>query len=63
VQVLQEPNAPLDRFRLKGLDPGLDYELDADGIVYGGDELMHAGLPVPQFHGDFRSRVYRLRAR
>jgi alpha-galactosidase len=63
VQVLQEPYAPLDRFRLKGLDPALDYELDADGLVYGGDELMNAGLPVPQFNGDFRSRAYRLRAR
>jgi len=63
VQILQEPYAPLDRFRLMGLDPNLDYELDRDGLVYGGDELMNAGMPVPQFHGDFRSRVYRLRAK
>jgi alpha-galactosidase len=63
VQILKEPYAPLDRFRLKGLDPDLDYEMDEDGLVCGGDELMNAGLPVPQFSGDFRSRVWRLRAK
>jgi alpha-galactosidase len=63
VQILKEPYAPLDRFRLKGLNPDLDYEMDEDGLVYGGDELMNAGLPVPQFSGDFRSRVWRLRAK
>jgi len=63
VEMLKQPYAPKDRFRLKGLDPDLDYELNGDGIVYGGDELMTIGLPVPQFRGDFGSRAYRLRAR
>jgi len=62
VAVLKEPNAPLDKFRLKGLDPQRDYRLLEDGAVYGGDELMYAGLPVPQFRSDFGSKVYRLRA-
>lgn len=58
--VLQEPNPPLNRFRLKGLDPKRDYRLEQ--TVYGGDELMYAGLATPQFHGDYASRVYRFRA-
>lgn len=61
VQVLQEPYAPLSRFRLRGLDPALDYVFEGDGQTYGGDELMAAGLPVPQFHGDYQSRVYRFK--
>ncbi len=62
VSVLQEPYPPLSRFRLKGLNPSFDYKLDLDGEVYGGDELLQAGLPTPQFHGDYASRVYRFRA-
>lgn len=60
--VLQEPYPKLDRFRLKGLDPNRDYVLDGEEGAYGGDELMFAGLKVPQFHGDYASRVYRFRA-
>lgn len=60
--VLQEPNPPLNRFRLKGLDAKRDYRLDGQGSVYGGDELMYAGLATPQFHGDYASKVYRFRA-
>ncbi|MHA6480531.1 alpha-galactosidase [Paenibacillus sp. strain BS8-2] len=58
VSVLQEPNPPLDRFRLQGLDPAADYLLQGSGITYGGDELMYAGLATPQFHGDFASKLY-----
>jgi len=62
VSVLKEPYSPLSRFRLKGLDPERNYRMAEDEFVYGGDELLYAGLPVPQFHGDFASRVYRFRA-
>ncbi|XEC93563.1 alpha-galactosidase [Paenibacillus tarimensis] len=62
VTVLKEPYAPLGRFRLKGLDPSLNYSLDGEEGLYSGDELMYAGLRTPQFKGDFGSRVYRLRA-
>ncbi|MCS7460625.1 alpha-galactosidase [Paenibacillus doosanensis] len=67
-QVLAKPNAPLSKLRLKGLDPDKDYRvLDVDGAaaeasVFGGDELMHIGLNLPQWKGDFRSRLYRLTA-
>ncbi|WP_338552872.1 alpha-galactosidase [Paenibacillus sp. KS-LC4] len=60
--VLQEPNAPLDRFVLKGLDPSRDYVWEENGETYGGDELLYAGLASPQFHNDYASKVYRFRA-
>lgn len=61
-RVLQEPNEPLGRFRLRGLDPERDYELDRDGLVYSGDELMYAGLQAPKLRGDFQSAVFHFRA-
>lgn len=60
--VLQEPNPPLNRLRLKGLDPQRDYRLVEEGTIYGGDELLYAGLATPQFHGDYASKVYRFQA-
>lgn len=62
VTVLQEPNPVLGRFRLQGLDADKDYTLQGSETVYGGDELMYAGLPKPQFHGDFSSAVFHFKA-
>ncbi|WP_336785315.1 alpha-galactosidase [Paenibacillus sp. MMO-177] len=62
VSVLQEANAKLDRLRLKGLDPNRDYALDGEEGAFGGDELMHAGIQAPLFHGDYSSKVFRFRA-
>ena len=68
-RVLAEANGPLGRLRLKGLDPDADYRLEpldgqADangaGTVYGGDQLMWAGLHVETGSGDFQSRMWRL---
>ncbi|MFK7693911.1 alpha-galactosidase [Paenibacillus sp. HJGM_3] len=67
VQVLSEPNAPLRKLRLKGLQADADYRVwDADlpeesEDRFGGDELMHVGLNLPVWKGDFRSRLYRLK--
>jgi alpha-galactosidase len=58
-RVLSEANAPLRRLRLKGLDPERDYVLLGDGRTYGGDELMHLGLAVPDLTGDFQSVIWR----
>jgi alpha-galactosidase len=66
-QVLSEPNAPLRKLRLQGLDLHTNYMLyDADapedgGILAGGDELMHIGLQLPIWRGDFLSKLYRIR--
>ncbi|MNY50785.1 Melibiase [compost metagenome] len=65
-QVLSEPNAPLRKLRLKGLAPESNYLLydagnqDERVEIFGGDELMHVGLHLPIWKGDFRSRLYRL---
>lgn len=41
------PNAPWDRFRLKGLDCGKKYYIGGDrSRYYYGDELMQAGIPL-----------------
>jgi len=77
-RVLAEPNAPLGRLALRGLDPLRDYavtrvvtaEGGADGDrlaetpvgVFAGDLLMQAGLPAEGFAGDFAGVLYRLRS-
>ncbi|CAH1211591.1 Alpha-galactosidase AgaA [Paenibacillus allorhizoplanae] len=66
-QVLSEPNAPLRKMRLKGLAPENNYLLNEAGDpnesveIFGGDELMHVGLNLPIWKGDYRSRLYRLK--
>ncbi|MEK4293877.1 alpha-galactosidase [Paenibacillus sp. FSL R5-0914] len=60
-RVLAEPNAPLCRLRLKGLDPAKNYKLELNGEVYRGDELMHFGLSLPQLEGDFKSLLFVLK--
>lgn len=62
VTVLNEAHPPLGRFRLKGLDPDRNYRLVDTDQIYGGDELMFAGLPKPLFRSDFGSKIYRLKA-
>ncbi|MCC3375540.1 alpha-galactosidase [Cohnella sp. REN36] len=60
-RVLAQPNEPLDWLRLSGLDAEADYEVVETGERFGGDQLMYAGLPIPQLHGDFQSVTCRLR--
>jgi alpha-galactosidase len=60
-RVLAEANAPLSFLRLKGLDPNKNYEIIGSKEVYGGDELMYAGLNVPRRRGDFISVIWRLK--
>ncbi len=59
VRVLAEPNAPLDWLKFKGLEPHAKYRTGENGPLYGGDQLMYAGLPIPALHGDFQSYVWR----
>ncbi|MCO7175114.1 alpha-galactosidase [Sporolactobacillus kofuensis] len=59
--VLASPSPALKTFRFQGLDPQGFYEELATGNVFGGDELMNAGLNVPDEKGDFHSYVWRLR--
>lgn len=61
-QVLTEPNGANVRLRLKGLDPERDYVLKETGAIYGGDRLMNAGIPVPELHGDYQSKLFHFQA-
>lgn len=47
---------PAQNLSLQGLDCTADYQT-SDGKIYGGDELMHVGLPLPALPGDFKSYV------
>lgn len=59
-KVLGEAQEPFASLRLQGLDPAADYATD-DGRVYGGDELMNIGVPLPVLQGDFQSWTTRLK--
>lgn len=58
-KILAEAQEPFQNLRLQGLDPEAAYKTD-DGKIYGGDELMAIGLPVPPLDGDFQSWVVTL---
>jgi alpha-galactosidase len=58
-RVLAEPNAPLDWITFKGLDPAAKYRIEGQSVVYGGDQLLYAGLPIPHLHGDYQSHIWR----
>lgn len=60
VQVLNRPNYHSRRICLQGLEEKALYRVEETGEVFGGDVLMYAGLPVANFWGDFRSRLYTL---
>lgn len=62
-RVLAQANAPFaKRLRLDGLDPARTYRLQGDGLRVCGDQLMYAGIPVPELHGDFRSFIWKFMA-
>ncbi|MBB3129625.1 alpha-galactosidase [Paenibacillus rhizosphaerae] len=60
-RVLAESNAPLNRLKLKGLDPAADYALVGTSEVYTGDALMYAGIAVGAERGDYHSEFFRFR--
>ena len=50
------------RVRLTGLDPAARYRIEETGEIYGGDELMYAGLTCPLSQQDAASLIYTLTA-
>ncbi|MFC5450075.1 alpha-galactosidase [Paenibacillus aestuarii] len=61
-KVLAESNEPTKQLRLKGLHPEYVYEMEGTDERYGGDELMYAGIFLPDLHGDFQSLLWRFKA-
>lgn len=66
-QILNQPNPAYNRLYLRGLLPNQRYQVAGDDHVYFGDELMHAGLFVPNLltitqgvnaSADFSARVF-----
>jgi len=60
-KVLAQPNASHEILKLKGLHVEHHYTIVENGTSYGGDELMHVGLRIPELNGDFQSVIWRLR--
>jgi len=75
-RALAVPNPPFNFLKLKGLDPAKSYQLQDDGRIFGGDELMQAGLLIPEIYdpaaetpdsrqaglyGDFQSFTWHLK--
>lgn len=60
-RVLAVPNGPITRLHLKGLDPNKSYSVKGKNGVYGGDELMYAGIGIPELKGDYQSVTWRLK--
>ena len=55
VKVLNDPNPPITRLRLKGLEEGAKYRDVQSGAVYTAKSLMNAGLNMPATKVDFDS--------
>ena len=55
IKVLNDPNPPVTRLRLKGLEAGAQYRDASTGKVYSANALMNAGLNMPQMRQDFDS--------
>ena len=59
-QILTQANAPFGRrLKLNGLDPTKKYQLEGEERYFTGDQLMYAGLPLPQLTGDFQSYIWK----
>lgn len=61
-RVLAIPNSPIRRLRLKGLNPNMDYSVEGKKSSFGGDELMNAGVSVPDLSGDYQSVIWKIKS-
>lgn len=58
--IMNHPNQPFTRLKLKGLDTAADYYVVESEKVYSGAELTYIGLPVPNFKEDYQAECYHL---
>lgn len=56
-RTLYDPLGEQAVFKFCGLNPAQDYRDAETGQVYGGDELMEAGLTLPTCKEDFVTRT------
>ncbi|MDZ5712698.1 alpha-galactosidase [Jeotgalibacillus haloalkalitolerans] len=61
LHILNEANGAFKRVKLRGLDSSAFYYVDGLDHVYGGDELMNVGVPIPYPDGDFDSLLWCLK--
>ena len=63
-RILAKPNSPLmSILKLDGLDENKNYGLMGTDKVYGGDELIYAGINIPNLEGDYVSTQWRLKVK
>lgn len=62
IKTLAETDEAYINIKLHGIEPSYDYICMDNNMVYGGDALMHAGLVLPPFEGDFASLMWRFKA-
>ncbi|CAM3042744.1 alpha-galactosidase [Paenibacillus sediminis] len=60
-KVLSQPAEPVRILKCRGLNPDFLYQHLDTGEVFGGDELMNAGLTIPELKGDFTSLLLRFK--
>ncbi|UQZ32835.1 alpha-galactosidase [Paenibacillus sp. PK3_47] len=58
-RVLSQPAERVPILKCKGLNPTYVYRHHETGRIYGGDELMYAGLTLPAINGDYISLFWR----
>jgi len=61
VRVLSVPAAPIRTIKFKGLNPDYDYKEVSTGEIFGGDELMNAGITIERIKQDFLSIQWRFK--
>ena len=59
-RVMAIPNPPPRSLKLNGLNPSLNYRLEASEEVFGGDRLMQVGISLPNEQRDYVSGCYKL---
>lgn len=56
-RILSDPLRLSKPVKLKGLDKNATYQMDSDGSLHGGDELMYAGITCRPVRSDFISQI------
>ncbi|MBL4937115.1 alpha-galactosidase [Clostridium sp. YIM B02515] len=61
-RVLAAPNGPISRLKLRGLDTDKMYTVTGSNKTYSGEQLMYAGIGIPELQGDYQSITWKLKS-